>query len=118
MDDITIFHNPACSKSRRVLELLRDRGQEPTILEYLNEPLTVPRLKSLLAGLNVPLRTVLRESAEAYGELGLAEDKWSDEELLTFMVQHPTLINRPIVVTPLGARLCRPEEVVYDILPR
>ena len=118
MGDITIYHNPACGTSRNVLALIRNSGEEPTVIEYLKTPHDRATLTALIAAMGVPVRTVLREKGTPYAELGLDAPKWSDEQLMGFMLQHPILINRPIVVTPLGTRLCRPSEAVLDILPQ
>ncbi len=118
MSDITIYHNPACGTSRNVLGLIRDSGEEPTVIEYLKTPPTRETLKALIVAMGVPVRDVLRSKGTPYTELGLDDAKWSDEQLIDFMLQHPILINRPIVVTPLGTRLCRPSEAVLDILPQ
>ncbi len=115
---ITIFHNPACGTSRNTLALIRNSGIEPEIVEYLKRPPGKERLRSLVQALGIPVRELLRQKGTPYEELGLADPKWSDEQLLDFMVEHPILMNRPIVVTPLGTRLCRPSEAVLDILPQ
>ena len=115
---ITIYHNPACGTSRNTLALIRNSGIEPEIVEYLKTPPGKDRLRSLVQAMGMPVRELLRQKGTPYEELGLADAKWSDEQLLDFMVQHPILMNRPIVVTPLGTRLCRPSEAVLDILPR
>ena len=117
MSNITIYHNPDCGTSRNVLALIRNSGAEPTVIEYLKTPPDRATLMALIAAMGVPVRAVLREKGTPYAELGLADPKWSDEQLIGFMLQHPILINRPIVVTPLGTRLCRPSEKVLDILP-
>lgn len=117
MNSITIYHNPACGTSRKVLDLLHSRGLTPTVIEYLKTPPDRATLVALIAALGLPVRAVLRENAAPYTELGLAADHWSDEELIDFMLQHPILINRPIVLSPQGARLCRPMERVLEILP-
>ena len=113
---ITIFHNPACGTSRNVLGLIRNTGVEPRIIEYLKTPLTKAELIVLLRLMNMTPRELLREKETPYRDLGLGDPKWSDDELLDQMVAHPILVNRPIVVTPLGVKLCRPSEVVLDIL--
>ena len=113
---ITIFHNPACGTSRNTLALIRNSGVEPTVIEYLKTPPTKARLQELLAAMGTGPRALLREKGTPYAELDLANTKWSDDELLDFMLQHPILINRPVVQTPLGTRLCRPSELVLDIL--
>ena len=118
MNDITIYHNPACGTSRNVLALIRNIGDEPTVIEYLKTPPDRATLKQLIAAMDMPVREVMRRKGTPYDELGLDDAKWSDDELIGFMLQHPILINRPIVVTPLGTRLCRPSEAVLDILPR
>ena len=118
MSTITIYHNPACGTSRNVLGLIRNSGEEPTIIEYLKTPPDRDTLQALIAAMGVPVRAVLREKGTPYAELGLDDAKWSDQQLIDFMLQHPILINRPIVVTPLGTRLCRPSETVLDILPQ
>lgn len=117
MSDITIYHNPACGTSRNVLGLIRNTGVEPTVIEYLKTPPDRATLRALIAAMGVPVREVLRSKGTPYEELGLGDPKWSDDELIEFMLAHPILINRPIVVTPLGTRLCRPSETVLDILP-
>ena len=118
MNDITIYHNPACGTSRNVLALIRNTGDEPTVIEYLKTPPDRATLKQLIAAMGMPVREVMRRKGTPYDELALDDAKWSDDELIGFMLQHPILINRPIVVTPLGTRLCRPSEAVLDILPR
>jgi len=118
MSQITIYHNPACGTSRNVLALIRNSGEEPTVIEYLKTPPDRDTLKALIAAMGVPVRAVLREKGTPYAELNLSDLKWSDEQLIDFMLQHPILINRPIVVTPLGTRLCRPSEAVLDPLPQ
>ena len=118
MTDITIYHNPACGTSRNVLALIRNSGEEPEVIEYLKSPPDRATLEGLIATMGVPVRDVLRQKGTPYDELGLNDPKWTDAQLVDFMLQHPILINRPIVVTPLGARLCRPSEAVLDILPQ
>ncbi|GAB2820195.1 arsenate reductase (glutaredoxin) [Comamonas piscis] len=118
MSQITIYHNPACGTSRNVLALIRNSGEEPTVIEYLKTPPDRGTLETLIAAMGVPVRSVLREKGTPYAELGLDDPKWNDQQLIDFMLQHPILINRPIVVTPLGTRLCRPSEAVLDILPQ
>lgn len=118
MSIITIYHNPACGTSRNVLGLIRNSGEEPIIIEYLKTPPDRDTLKALIAAMGVPVRSVLREKGTPYAELGLGDPKWDDEQLIDFMLQHLILINRPIVVTPLGTRLCRPSETVRDLLPQ
>ena len=114
---ITIYHNPDCGTSRNTLEMIRNSGAEPTIIYYLESPPSRDELRQLIAAMAIPVRALLRQNVEPYDALGLAEDRFTDDQLIDFMLQHPILINRPIVVTPLGTRLCRPSEVVLDILP-
>jgi len=118
MSDITIYHNPSCGTSRNVLALIRNSGVEPMVIEYLKTPPDRATLAGLIQAMGMPVRDVLRQKGTPYDELGLGEHKWTDEQLIDFMLQHPILINRPIVVTPLGTRLCRPSEAVLDILPK
>jgi arsenate reductase len=118
MTDITIYHNPACGTSRNVLALIRNSGEEPKIIEYLKSPPDRTTLNALITALGMPVRDLLRQKGTPYDELGLAESKWTDAQLIDFMLQHPILVNRPIVVTPLATRLCRPSEAVLDILPQ
>jgi len=118
MSSITIYHNPACGTSRNVLGLIRNSGEEPAIIEYLKTPPDAETLKSLISAMGMPARDVLRQKGTPYDELGLSDPKWTEEQLIGFMLQYPILINRPIVVTPLGTRLCRPSEAVLDILPQ
>lgn len=117
MTDITIYHNPACGTSRNTLALIRNSGVEPTVIHYLETPPTRDDLKKLIADMATGVRGLLRKNTEPYAQLGLEDDRFSDDELLDAMLAHPILINRPIVVTPLGTRLCRPSEQVLDILP-
>lgn len=114
---IAIYHNPACGTSRNTLAMIRQSGEEPEVIEYLKTPPSRDRLVELIADMGMAPRDLLREKGTPYGELGLGEDRWSDDELVDFMLAHPILINRPIVVTPLGVKLCRPSEAVLDILP-
>lgn len=114
---ITIYHNPACGTSHNTLAMIRQSGEEPEVIEYLKTPPSRDRLVELIAEMGIAPRDLLREKGTPYGELGLGEDRWSDDELVDFMIAHPILINRPIVVTPLGVKLCRPSETVLDILP-
>lgn len=118
MSTITIYHNPACGTSRNVLAMIRNSGEEPTVIKYLRTPPDRATLVKLLADAGLGVRDVLREKDTPYAELGLGDPKWTDEQLLDFIGQHPILLNRPIVVTPLGTRLCRPSEAVLDILPQ
>jgi len=117
MSNITIYHNPACGTSRNTLEMIRNSGNEPTIVYYLDTPPTRDELIKLISDMGIGVRELLRKNVEPYEQLGLGEEKFTDEQLIDFMLQHPILINRPSVVTPLGTRLCRPSEVVLDILP-
>lgn len=117
MSSITIYHNPDCGTSRNTLALIRNSGEEPEIVEYLKTPPGKNKLVELVAALNMPLRELLRRKGTPSDELELANTKWIDDELINFMAAHPILMNRPIVVTPLGTRLCRPSEAVLDILP-
>ena len=114
---VTIYHNPACGTSRNTLALIRNAGIEPTVIEYLKTPPDRATLAGLIAKMGVPVREVIREKGTPYAELGLDDPKWTDAQLIDVMLQHPILINRPIVATDLGARLCRPSEAVLDILP-
>ncbi|MNX88968.1 Arsenate reductase [compost metagenome] len=114
---ITIYHNPACGTSRNTLALIRNSGVEPTVIHYLETPPSRETLVALIAAMGMPVRDLLRKNVPPFEELGLAEERFSDDELIDAMLAHPILINRPIVVTPLGTRLCRPSEVVLDILP-
>lgn len=117
MSDITIYHNSKCSNSRGALELIRERGFEPEIIEYLKAPPAKQTLQAMIAAAGITARELLRAKEDVYAELGLDDPKWTDDELVDFMLQHPELINRPLVVTPLGTRLCRPPERVLEILP-
>lgn len=114
---ITIYHNPACGTSRNTLAMIRQSGEAPTVIEYLQTPPSREDLTDLIARMGISVRKLLREKGTPFAELGLADPKWTDDELIGFMLEHPILINRPIVVTPLGAKLCRPSEAVLDILP-
>ncbi|ELY6247232.1 arsenate reductase (glutaredoxin) [Cronobacter universalis] len=117
MTPITIYHNPACGTSRNTLGLIRNSGVEPTIILYLETPPTRDELKMLITDMGISVRALLRKNVEPYQALGLDDEKISDEALLDAMLAHPILINRPIVVTPLGTRLCRPSEAVLALLP-
>ena len=117
MDDITIFHNPACGTSRNTLALIRHAGFAPRVVEYLKTPPSSEELRRLLAEMGMPVRQLLREKGTPYAELGLADPKWSDDQLLDFIEQHPILMNRPVVRTALGTKLCRPSEAVLELLP-
>ena len=114
--NITIYHNPACGTSRNTLAMIRQSGVEPEIIEYLRDPPGRARLIELIRAMGISVRELLRIKGTPYAELGLADSKWSDDELIDFMLAHPILINRPIVVTPKGAKLCRPSEAVLDLL--
>lgn len=117
MTAITIFHNPACGTSRNTLALIRHAGLEPQVVEYLKTPPSKEQLRQLLAEMGLSVRQVLREKGTPFAELGLADPKWSDEQLLDFIQQYPILLQRPLVRTPLGTRLCRPSEAVLELLP-
>ena len=114
---VTIYYNPKCGTSRNVLAMIRASGEEPVVIEYLKDPPTRERLKELITAMGIPTRALLREIGTPYAALGLGDPKWTDDQLIDFMTEHPILINRPIVVTPKGVRLCRPSEAVLDILP-
>lgn len=114
---VTIYHNPACGTSRNTLAMIRNAGIEPTVIEYLKTPPDRATLKTLIAAIGTPVREVMRDKGTPYAELGLDDPKWSDDQLIGFMLEHPILINRPIVVTERGTRLCRPSELVLDLLP-
>jgi len=114
---VTIYHNPACGTSRNTLALIRNSGIEPTVIEYLKSPPDRTTLESLIQRMGIRPRDLLRQKGTPYDELGLGSDHWTDGELIEQMLKHPILINRPIVVTPWGVKLCRPSEAVLDILP-
>ena len=114
---VTIYHNPDCGTSRNTLAMIRQSGVEPTIIEYLKAPPTRERLVELIKAMDIPVRALLREKGTPFHELALDDPKWSDDELIDQMLAHPILINRPIVVTPKGVKLCRPSEAVLDLLP-
>lgn len=114
---ITIYHNPACGTSRNTLALIRNSDVEPVVVEYLQTPPGRTKLVALIAAMGVTVRSLLRQKGTPYDELKLDQPEWTDDQLIDFMVAHPILMNRPIVVTPLGTRLCRPSEAVLDILP-
>ncbi|WP_286998821.1 MULTISPECIES: arsenate reductase (glutaredoxin) [Comamonas] len=116
MSDITIFHNHRCSNSRGALQILRDRGIEPNIVDYIATPLTAPELSELVAHIGVPVRDLLRTKEALYQELGLDNTAVSDAQIILAVAEHPVLLNRPIVVTPKGAKLCRPPETVQELL--
>ena len=114
---ITFYHNPGCGTSRNTLAIIRQSGEEPKVIEYLKNPPSRERLLELIKAMGMTPRELLREKGTPYAELDLGDPKWTDDEILDFMLAHPILINRPIVVTPLGTMLARPSEVVLDILP-
>jgi arsenate reductase len=117
MSEVVIYHNPACGTSRNTLALIRHAGIEPTVIEYLKTPPSKAQLKELLSAMKIGVLQLLREKGTPFAELDLGNPKWTDEQLLDFIGQHPILMNRPVVVTPLGARLCRPSEAVLELLP-
>jgi arsenate reductase len=114
---VTIYHNPDCGTSRNTLAMIRQSGEEPEIIEYLKTPPTRERLVELIKAMSLPVRQILRRKGTPYDELGLDDRRWTDDALIDLMLKHPILINRPIVVTSKGVRLCRPSEVVLEILP-
>jgi arsenate reductase len=114
---VTIYHNPRCGTSRNTLAMIRQSGEEPLVIDYLKEPPSRARLRELIVAMGLPVRALLRRKGTPYDALGLDDAKWSDEELIDVMLVHPILIERPIVETPKGVRLCRPSETVLDILP-
>ena len=114
---ITIFHNPECGTSRNTLALIRNSGEEPQVIEYVKTPPSRSMLVAMMAAAGLTPRTLLRRKGTPYDELGLDDPKWTDEQLIDQMLAHPILINRPLVVTPMGTKLCRPSEAVLDILP-
>ena len=113
---VTIYHNPKCGTSRNTLAMIRQSGEEPEIIEYLKTPPSREKLVELIAAMGIAPRDLLRRKGTPYEELGLDDPKWSDDELIDFMVEHPILMNRPIVVTEKGAALCRPKEKVLELL--
>ncbi len=115
--DVVIYHNPDCGTSRNTLAMIRNAGIEPHVIEYLKTPPNRPRLVSLIARMGISARQLLREKGTPFAELGLADPTLSDDQLIDAMIEHPILINRPIVVSPLGVKLCRPSEEVLDLLP-
>ena len=117
MSEVTIFHNPDCGTSRNTLAIIRHAGIEPEVIEYLKTPPSKEQVRQLLAEMQMPVRQLLREKGTPFAELGLANPKWTDEQLLDFIQQHPILMNRPVVRTPLGTKLCRPSEAVLELLP-
>jgi len=118
MSDITIYHNPRCGTSRNVLALINNTGAEPKVIDYLKTPPTREQLLALIAQMAIPVRDLIRQKESLYAELGLGDARLGDDALIDAMLAHPILMNRPVVVTPLGARLCRPSEAVLDILPQ
>jgi arsenate reductase len=115
--NVTIYHNSDCGTSRNTLAMIRKSGTEPEVIEYLKHPLPRAKLVELIAEMMMKPRDLLRQKGTPYAELGLGDAKWTDDELIDLMLAHPILINRPIVVTPKGVKLCRPSEAVLDILP-
>ncbi|MEB6856437.1 glutaredoxin-dependent arsenate reductase [Proteus cibi] len=118
MNGVIIYHNPNCGTSRNTLEMIRNSGVEPEIIHYLETPPSKPVLEKLIADMGISVRALLRKNVEPYDKLDLDHINATDEQLIAYMLQYPILINRPIVMTPLGTRLCRPSEVVLDILPK
>ncbi|MET4578696.1 arsenate reductase (glutaredoxin) [Ottowia thiooxydans] len=118
MSNITIYHNPACGTSRNVLAMIRNSGEEPEVIEYLKTPPERAMLEQLISDMGIAPRDLLRRKGTPYEALGLDSPAWTDAQLIDFMMQEPILINRPIVVTPLGTRLCRPSETVLELLPQ
>jgi arsenate reductase len=114
---VTIYHNPDCGTSRNVLALIKNSGEEPEVIEYLKTPPSREKMVELIGCMGISVRDLLREKGTPYAELGLGDESLSDDALLDAMMAHPILINRPIVVTSLGVKLCRPSEAVLDILP-
>jgi arsenate reductase len=114
---VTIYHNPDCGTSRNTLAMIRQSGVEPTVIQYLKTPPSREKLVELIKAMGIPVRALLREKGTPFHELGLDDPKWSDDELIDQMLAHPILINRPIVVTPKGVKLCRPSEAVLQLLP-
>ena len=115
---VTIYHNPDCGTSRNTLAMIQQSGEEPEVIEYVKHPPSRARLVELIKAMGISARELLREKGTPYAELGLSDPKWSDDELIDFMLAHPILINRPVVVTAKGVRLCRPSERVLDLLDR
>jgi arsenate reductase len=114
---VTIYHNPDCGTSRNTLAMIRNAGIEPTVIEYLNTPPSRDALTAMIADAGLTVRAAIREKGTPFDELGLADPALTDDQLVDAMLEHPILINRPFVITPIGTRLCRPSEVVLDILP-
>lgn len=113
---VTIYHNPDCGTSRNTLAMILASGEEPVVVEYLKDPPSRPRLEGLLSAMGIPARALLRQKGTPFQALGLSDPKWSEADLVDFMLAHPILINRPIVETPKGTRLCRPSELVLALL--
>lgn len=118
MSVVTIYHNPACGTSRNTLAMIRATGEEPEVIEYLRTPPTRERLVELIQAMGISVRDLLRRKGTPYEALGLDDPKWSDDQIIDFMMVHPILINRPVVVTSKGVRLCRPSETVLELLDR
>jgi arsenate reductase len=116
MSNIVIYHNPQCATSRNTLAIIRNAGVEPEVIEYLKSPPTKEKLVELINAMGMTAREVIRQKGDLYDELNLADTKWANEELIDFMIEHPSLINRPIVITEKGVKLCRPSELVLDML--
>jgi len=114
---IAIYHNPTCGTSRNTLAMMRQSGEEPEVIEYLKTPPSRETLVDLMKRMGIGPRELLRQKGTPYADLDLGNPKWTDDQLIDFMMEHPILINRPIVITPRGVKLCRPSEVVLDILP-
>ena len=117
MAEVIIYHNPSCGTSRNTLALIRHAGIEPTIIDYLKTPPSKDTLRALVAATGQPVRALLRDKGTPYADMKLADPTWTDEQLLDAIVLHPILMNRPVVVTPLGTKLCRPSEAVLELLP-
>ena len=117
MSGITIYHNPQCGTSRNVLALIRNTGVEPEVIDYLKNPPSRDKLRELLTQMGISVRALLRQKGTPFDELGLGDESLTDDALLDAIAAHPILMNRPVVVSPLGTRLCRPSEVVLDMLP-
>jgi arsenate reductase (glutaredoxin) len=117
MTNVTIFHNPDCGTSRNTLALIRHAGIQPEVVEYLKTPPSTEQIRQLLAEMHMSVRELLREKGTPFADLGLSDPKWTDDQLLDFIQQHPILMNRPVVRTPLGTKLCRPSEAVLELLP-
>lgn len=113
---VTIYHNPKCGTSRNTLAMIRASGEEPVIIDYLQTPLSKEQLSKLVAAMKISVRDLLREKGTPFAELDLTNPKWTDDQLLDFIVQYPILMNRPVVATPCGTALCRPSELVLDLL--